>query len=58
MTCQPHPIETSSIELPPAMLDLFEQLAEHNHKIRALGHIEEGLRWQKSVHLETESACF
>jgi hypothetical protein len=38
----PDPIDTSAIELPDALAELTEQLAEHIHDVWALLRMEEG----------------
>ena len=42
MDYDPHPIDTSTITLPPDLLTLTERLAEHNHDIWAKQRMTEG----------------
>ncbi len=41
----PKPIDTSGIELPPAVMELVEKLAASNHDNWAQGRIKEGWRY-------------
>ena len=41
-TYTPHPIDTSSVELPDELLELVEKLAEHVHDVWARQRISEG----------------
>jgi hypothetical protein len=43
-TYHPHPIDTSDIELSPALLELTERLAANVHEVWAIGRIADG--WQ------------
>jgi class 3 adenylate cyclase len=42
MTYTPHPVDTSSIELPESLAELTELLAEHAHDVWARRRIEQG----------------
>ena len=44
----PHPIDTSGVELPPALVDLRERLAQHAHDVWARRRLEEG--WRLGTH--------
>lgn len=41
-TYLPHPIDTSDIELPPALLELTEKIAENVHEVWSAGRIAQG----------------
>jgi hypothetical protein len=45
MKYEPRPIESSAVALPPAVLDLLEQLAEHNHDVWAVRRLADGWTW-------------
>jgi hypothetical protein len=42
---QPEPIETSAVQLPPALIELTERLAENAHDLWSMGRIAEGWTW-------------
>ena len=44
-TYQPHPIDTTDVELSAEMIALTEQLAENVHEVWSAGRIAEG--WQR-----------
>ena len=44
-TYQPHPIDTTDIELSAEMKALTEQLAENVHEVWSAGRIADGWRW-------------
>lgn len=44
-TYQPHPINTTDIELSAEMKALTEQLAENVHEVWSAGRIADGWRW-------------
>lgn len=44
-TYQPHPIDTSTIEVPPELTELGEYLARNIHEVWAQQRIGEGWTW-------------
>lgn len=44
-TYQPHPIDTTDIELSAEMKALTEQLAENVHEVWSAGRIADGWQW-------------
>ena len=44
-TYQPHPIDTTDIELSEEMKALTEQLAENVHEVWSAGRIADGWQW-------------
>jgi ryanodine receptor 2 len=41
----PQPIDTSAVELPPAVVALMERLAENNHDVWARQRLADGWTW-------------
>ncbi len=44
-TYTPHPVDTSSVELPAGLIKLIYQLAENAHENWAAQRIKDGWRW-------------
>lgn len=42
ITYQPHPINTSGVDLPSDLEPLLEKLAEHAHEVWSIGRIKDG----------------
>jgi hypothetical protein len=40
----PHPVDTSAVDLPPELLTLLDRLAEHNHDVWARQRVVDGWR--------------
>jgi len=45
---EPAPLDTSTTDLPPALLQLQEQLAKNTHEVWASQRIVDGWRWGAS----------
>ena len=48
----PHPIDTSDVVLPDALLELSEEIAENVHEVWSVGRIKEGWKYGPVKDLE------